>query len=716
MICFHYFFMCGITGFFNTQNASEKTIKSLTILKERGIDACGLTNGKKTFFALNPQKLKAPVSNNALGHVLHSVVSNVKQPLKVKKQLNSKSFISANCEIYNWKFLKKKHSIKAENDSELLLKLLEKNKSIKTVLNQLDGVWAFAFWKNDKLFLSRDLLGEKPLWYSLESGLAFASEKKALRETGFFNLQELNPRNILVYDLKTNKTIFLKRPFFKVNKEQKSFEQNKKELLNLLESSVKKRVPDKEFGLLFSGGIDSLILAVLFKKLGLNFRCFFAHVSDLGEAKDLRFAKKAAKDFDLKLEIVSVKQKQIISLIKKIVPLIESSNPVKVGVALPLFAASQKAKKKGLKVIFSGLGADELFCGYSRFKESNNVTLDSINLLLQMHENDLYRDDLLTMENNLELRLPFLDLSLIKFALGLSKKFKLSEKQNKIILRAVAENIGIVQDFSQRKKTAAQYGSNFDKALEKLAKQAKFKGKSDYLAQFSLQKNLKLASLFSGGKDSHLSLWIMQRQNYEISCLVSVLPKNPDSYMFQKPVEKILKLQSNSLKIPLITEKTLGKKEKELIALKKALIRAKKEFGIQGVVSGALFSNYQRERIQKICNDLQLRLFSPLWHKKQEKEMLELLNEKFEFVLVKIAGFGLNKSWLGKTITKTDLKELEKLNKKFGFNVAGEGGEFESLVLNAPNYSKSLKVFKSEKIMQNEFTGELNIKKIGFIN
>ena len=489
------------------------------------------------------------------------------------------------------------------------------------------------------------------------------------------------------------------------------FVESRERLLLLLQQAIAKRAPKKEFGLLFSGGIDSVLLALILKRLKLKFKCFFGFVEGVGKPKDLEFAIKAAKELGLELETASIGIKELPALLEKIVPLVETSNPVIVGVALPLFIACEKAKRQGVKTVFCGQGADELFCGYARFREEKNVKEYSKKTLQKLLEKDLPCFEKIVAANALELCSPFLDKQVVDFALSLPDEFKLTGQQNKFILRELAKDLGLKKELAERKKTAAQYGSNFDKAIEKLAKLARTKGKAEYLQRFAKKKNLKIASLFSGGKDSCLSLWIMQRQNYEIACLVSILPARHDSFMYHKPNEKILRLQSKALGIPLLTKKTEGKKEVELSELKAALAEAKQKFGIQGVVSGALYSNYQRERIQNICDDLQLKLFSPLWHKKQEEELQELVDNGFVFIFTKIAAAGLDENWLGKPIGKKEIAGLEKLNARIGLNVAGGGGEFESLVLDAPNFKQRIRIVSSENKMLNDCTGVLKIKK-----
>jgi asparagine synthase (glutamine-hydrolysing) len=679
--------MCGIIGCVNDPLAKQKIEKGIKLLYNRGKDSVNILYTK----------------DYSIGHCLHSVVGNIKQPIKEKGVLTS------NCEIYNWKNIAKNNNIKAHNDSELILKLLDKKKEFDyKLLDEFDGVWAFAYLKENKLYLSRDILGVKPLWYGFtDKGFCFASEKKALEEMNCKNMMFLDPRKIIIYDLNTKKIEDYKRKFIEIKKNTK----NTAQVMELLIKSVKKRFTDKKIGLLFSGGIDSVILALILKKLKKKFTCYFAYSKTYGEKKDLLFAKEIAKEYNLKLKLIALDKKNIEKEIKHIVELIESSNPIKVGVALPIYYASKKAKADNIKVIFSGLGADEIFAGYHRFKESKNIALDSQNLLLQMHENDLYRDDLVTMNNNIELRLPYLDLLLVKTALGIDNNKKIYNQQNKIILREIGKRLGLKKEYYNRKKTAAQYGSGFDKTIEKLSKENKFKSKSQYLNSFAKQKNLNIACLYSGGKDSNLALYIMKNQNYNISCLISIIPENKDSYMYQKPDIDFLKLQSQALEIPLIIKHTKGEKEKELLELKEAIKQAKEKYKIQGVVSGALFSDYQRERIQTITNELSIRMFSPLWHKSQKDEVKELLNNNFKVIISKIAAQGLNDKWLGCFLGKKNIEELEKLKEKFGFNIAGEGGEYETLVLDGPTFKKKIKILKSEKIMSNEMTGYLNIKK-----
>jgi diphthine-ammonia ligase len=166
------------------------------------------------------------------------------------------------------------------------------------------------------------------------------------------------------------------------------------------------------------------------------------------------------------------------------------------------------------------------------------------------------------------------------------------------------------------------------------------------------------------------------------------------------------------MEIPLLTYDTLGEKEIELEDLKKAIEKAKNEFAIEGVVTGALKSEYQASRIQKICDELELECINPLWDMDQEEEIREVIKLGFKFIITKVAAYGLDKSWLGRVITNEDVDKLMEINKKIGINVAFEGGEAETLMIDGPIFKSKLEIKKAKTIMENEFTGIYNIEEV----
>lgn len=197
---------------------------------------------------------------------------------------------------------------------------------------------------------------------------------------------------------------------------------------------------------------------------------------------------------------------------------------------------------------------------------------------------------------------------------------------------------------------------------------------------------MKLAALLSGGKDS---IYAMYKLLDNIKCIVTIKSLNPDSFMYHTPNIDLVKLQAKSIGLPIIFRETKGEKEIELEDLKLALKEAIKKYKIDGAVSGALYSNYQKERLERICKELNLKLYSPLWHMDPEQELREILKAGFKFRIVKVACDGLDETWL-KEITEKDLDKLIELSKKYRFNPAGEGGEYESFVTNGPIFKKKI--------------------------
>lgn len=221
---------------------------------------------------------------------------------------------------------------------------------------------------------------------------------------------------------------------------------------------------------------------------------------------------------------------------------------------------------------------------------------------------------------------------------------------------------------------------------------------------------MKLAALFTGGKDSTYAIYLAKKTGHEITCLITMHSNNPDSYMFHTPAIKLTELQAEAMKLPHIISSTKGEKEEELVDLKELILATKSKFQFEGVLTGALFSEYQSLRIKKICKQLKLKCISPLWHKPQEEEMQELFENDFKFIFTAVAGEGLDKNWLNKVINYEDLKKLKELNKKNGLNIAGEGGELESLVLDCPLFKKRLTIKQFEIKEENNYTARMIVK------
>jgi diphthine-ammonia ligase len=225
---------------------------------------------------------------------------------------------------------------------------------------------------------------------------------------------------------------------------------------------------------------------------------------------------------------------------------------------------------------------------------------------------------------------------------------------------------------------------------------------------------MKLGVLFSGGKDSTLALH-MAAQKEQVTCLVTLLSRNPESYMFHTPNIDLTALQAQALNLPLVAEPTEGKKEDELQDLENAILKAKRNFHIEGVVTGAVESVYQASRVQRICHRLGIWCFNPLWKKNQKALLEELLEKRFRVVLSGIFAYPLDEKWLGKQLDAEMINRLMMLQKEYGISPSGEGGEIETTVLDAPLFSKSLEIVDYEVKAQGN-SGVFRIKQARLVS
>lgn len=205
---------------------------------------------------------------------------------------------------------------------------------------------------------------------------------------------------------------------------------------------------------------------------------------------------------------------------------------------------------------------------------------------------------------------------------------------------------------------------------------------------------MRLGVLFSGGKDSTLAL-SYGREKEEVACLITLLSENKESYMFHTPNIDITELQAEALALPQIAKTTQGEKEKELLDLEEAIAEATREFKIQGVVTGAVESVYQAERIQRICDKLDLWCFNPLWKHDQKALLEELLEKRFKVIISGVFAYPLDEKWLGKEIDVSIISRLVDLRQRYGISPSGEGGEIETTVLDAPKFKKKIEILDS---------------------
>jgi diphthine-ammonia ligase len=219
---------------------------------------------------------------------------------------------------------------------------------------------------------------------------------------------------------------------------------------------------------------------------------------------------------------------------------------------------------------------------------------------------------------------------------------------------------------------------------------------------------LRACALFSGGKDSTFALWCAIHQAYEVVCLLTIFPQRRDSWMFHYPDIEWTCLQAEALGVRQVTANASGLKEHELGPMKEALLGLKRTDGIDCVVTGAIQSEYQRWRVERICHELGLRSVAPLWRRDPERLLREQVQMGFEFIMTACMAMGLGSDWLGRTIDSKAIDELKGISRRYGVSMVFEGGEAETYVLNAPIFNRRIRIDEAHPVWKGD-SGHLDI-------
>ncbi|MFA4887669.1 MAG: asparagine synthase-related protein [Candidatus Nanoarchaeia archaeon] len=266
--------------------------------------------------------------------------------------------------------------------------------------------------------------------------------------------------------------------------QHKPFLTNKEEIIHtlgdLLIKAVEKRCKGR-IGIAFSGGIDSTLLAFICFTLKKD---FILYNTGIKGSSDVEWATKIANfyNWNMKQQIYSIEEAEVI--LKKVVKIIPDPTVTKTGIAAPEYAVLEMAKKDQIDTLFGGLGAEEIYAGYGRHKQAlkdNRVHEECWDGLKKVYENDLLRDLAVINYFEINMQCPFLDKEVVKYSMQIHPQFKITEEHKKLILLETAVYLGLEKEFAYRPKKAAQYGSGFHFAIEKLAKKKGFKLKKEYL-------------------------------------------------------------------------------------------------------------------------------------------------------------------------------------------------------------------------------------------
>jgi asparagine synthase (glutamine-hydrolysing) len=486
--------MCGIAGVVTGSDPKETSFllkKMLEASLHRGPDGAGFVIGgdlerKLHFEDLDFEGKRGKV---AIGHVRLAITGG-KSGLQPFQSEDKKLSLLHNGEIYNYRELREElltwTQLETESDSEVIIKLIEKYytgdllEAVQKVLPKLDGVYALAITDNQKTIIARDKIGIKQL-YLAQNGdhVAFASEKKSLLAISipYKNIKRLLPGHLAVMNEEGVRDFpFWSSQSIKSSHHITDEEEALRAYHDAITDSVAKRVAGRErVGIIFSGGVDSVLISFLVRKLNVPFTCYTAGREG---AVDIEWAQNAASRFDFPLQVKKLSVGEIEELVPEVISSIEDHSLNQVEVSIPMYASVRMAQEAGERVILTGQGADELFGGYPWYsrivdQEGHEVfEKRSWEDTFLLYKECLEREDKIAMAHSLELRVPYLDPQVIKLAFMISPHLKIRGNDDlllKRIHRQYSLSIGIPEETAFRKKEAAQHGANVHDVFEELA-------------------------------------------------------------------------------------------------------------------------------------------------------------------------------------------------------------------------------------------------------
>lgn len=485
--------MCTICGHFvqGGRICSSDIFDMLKKMDHRGPDTHGVYLDQRLRRTDSVDDLRDDLlgqSHIALGHSRLRIVGQ-EQTTQPYASCDGRLALIHNGEIYNYQelgtLLYQAHEIKTSSDSEVIVHLLEEAyqgdllEAVRKVAGLLDGMYAMAISDGKSVVAARDPIGKKPLYYIQNGPVTyFASEKKALWN-GRDEPVRLNPGEMLYIDdqcTQVEEGYRLELPQIDIV----DFRQAVQTYKQVLAKAVSKRLTgltESTLGVIFSGGIDSVLVAHLLQREGKNIICYCTGTAD---SADIQAAEAVAQDLGLVLKTSIIDERLVEDLLPEVIENVEESGLLQVEVAIPMYLAAKLAAGDGIRVMFTGQAADELFAGYPWY---NDVLAE--HGYLRLHEklwedlNMLYtdtleREDKLTMAHSIELRAPYLDRDVILTAMRISPRLKLEGHEDNLrkrVHRQAAAELGVPPYLAFRAKDPAQSGSGIHQIIANIAAQ-----------------------------------------------------------------------------------------------------------------------------------------------------------------------------------------------------------------------------------------------------
>lgn len=514
--------MCTVCGHYSHHGPMPcNDIHDMLVkMAHRGPDTHGISLDGSVSRAATVEELSEPLKGQAriaLGHSRLSIVGQDKltQPFV---SCDGRLVLIHNGEIYNYQKLRtllyRQHDIQTSSDSEVLVHLLEETyqgdllEAMQKVVGLLDGMYAIAASDGRSVVVARDPIGKKPVYYLENQGTTyFASEKKALWN-GQDTPQRLLPGDLLHIDAQGHQVhqgFHLQSPQIDIVDFREAVERYKEVLCQ----AVNKRLTglnEDLIGVIFSGGIDSVLITKLLQREGKNLCCYCTGTADSG---DIVAARAVAKDLGVELKNTIIDEGMVKDILPEVIRNVEESGLLQVEVAIPMYLAARLAAQDGIRVMFTGQAADELFAGYPWYRDVlrdfgylrlHEKLWEDLSLL---YTDTLEREDKLTMAHSIELRAPYLDRDVIQTAMRISPRLKIEGEDDKLLKkvhRQAAVELGVPPYLAFRVKDPAQSGSGIHGIIERIAN----RDKAAVSAELA-DENLKCdkGSLYRYGDDAY---------------------------------------------------------------------------------------------------------------------------------------------------------------------------------------------------------------------
>ncbi|MFC1697061.1 asparagine synthase-related protein [Nanoarchaeota archaeon] len=466
--------MGGVLALLGKSDVIESSFKAIDTIKHRG---------KGTYIAITDKKYISETNFSVFTKKLGAMKSNFVLIANMDKKYENKSKpeIVLDGTIYNMEKVGRDNNIKAKDEVEFFHKVVNKNDV--EIIDEIDGDYAFISKNRNKIYIGRDILGIQPLCYGETKELiGVASEHGALEVLGL-KCNVFDPKELFIYDIKTGRIMNKERRFYSCKPTLNHYKKTLiEELKQRLTASVKDKIGDeKKVGLLFSGGLDSSLVATLAKKAGRNVIGYNISV-DYEDGKDYsEIVKRSASMLGIKLRKKVISLKQVEKFIKDLNKIVDVHD---ISVALPLFVISELAKKDKVKILLSGDGSEEIFAGHEKhmkcLENYGDINYDCLDHLKKLHDKSLYVNNVIIAQAGMELKMPFYNKKLVNYVIKIPPHFKINKEEQKIILKEVSMHLGVPKEIVIKSKVESHFNI-FNKAIEAIASEKGFENKEEYL-------------------------------------------------------------------------------------------------------------------------------------------------------------------------------------------------------------------------------------------